>query len=298
MEGCFLTRLSLSAGLLSAVTRHWPFANGSGRLIDRLGRRINLGAGLRECQVTGGFAMQVLADDHIGRHLILSGQFDRSTMQVLLAFAEAGDHGIDVGANIGYLSCLLLHHRPRSRVLCIEPQPDIAALLRHNLAQFAAGRWSVLEAGLSDAESEGRMHVSAANRGAGALVAQGQEANLTVPLLPAAQVFGELTRLDIMKMDIEGHEETVFRSAAQAITRLQPKAILFEDQLGKAGPAGPIGRQLADCGYRVYGISKQLLATRLVLLDTVTPLAFNDYLALSRSRDLPQHALRRFGVQP
>jgi FkbM family methyltransferase len=289
---------SLSAATLSAVTRLWPFANGSGRLIDRLGKGVDLGTGLRECTVKGGFAMQVLADDHIGRHLILSGQFDRSTMQVLLAFAEAGDRCIDVGANIGYLACLMLHHRPRSRVLCIEPQPDIAAMLRHNLAQVSASRWSVLEAGLSDAEGDGHMQVSAANRGAGALVQQGQEANLTIPLVPAARVFGELAQLDVMKMDIEGHEETVFRSAAEAIARLQPKAILFEDQLGKSGPGGPIGMLLSDCGYRVYGVHKQLLATRLVLLDPATPLAFNDYLALSRRRDLPQRALRKFGVQP
>lgn len=284
--------------LLRFVSRNWPFENGAGRIIDRFGAGIDLGAGERICRTRDGFEMSVLADDLIGRHLILSGNFDRAMLGVLLDFSQPNDRCIDIGANIGYVSCLMLQTIPGSHVLAIEPQPSIVHLTERNLARFPSERWTLLKAGLSDSESEGRLKLDAVNRGASRLVTGGTESEgtVSVPLLPAAKVLGELETIDLIKMDIEGHEEAVFRSARDILDARQPRAILFEDQLGKAGPDGSIGNVLDAIGYRLYGIEKHLARTVLRNVTGENAGHFNDFIALSTRRTLPQPARARYGV--
>lgn len=287
----------MSASLVKLVSRHWPFANGSGRFIDRFGASVDLGSGERVCTTTDGFQMSVLADDLIGKHLLLSGRFDRSMLGVLLDFGLPGDSCVDIGANIGYVSCLMLQMIPNSRVLSIEPQPAITGLLRQNLGRFPAERWTLVEAGLSDSESEGLLQLDAANRGGSRLVTEADASTVAVPLLPADAVLGKLDAIDLVKIDVEGHEDAVFRSARTVFAARQPRAILFEEQKGQAGPGGPIGGLLADIGYKVHGISKTLTSTSLTPATDANAHDFNDFLAVSTRRDdIPPATRRKYGL--
>ena len=280
--------------LIESLARHWPFANGQGRIVDRLGGGVDLGSGERCVRTADGFAMQVLTDDHIGRHLILSGQFDRAGADVLADFGRPGDAIADVGANIGYVACLLLAKLPGSHVTCVEPQPEVAALLARNLEQFGKGRSRILRAALSDREGEGALAVDRANRGASALADSG----LAIPLRRAAAFFGAMDRLDLLKMDIEGGEATVFADSTESLEALQPRAILYEDNRRLSGPGQPIGALLAGIGYRLYGLDKRLTRTALTPVTRENAGAFHDVLALSTRRELPQAACRKYAVAP
>lgn len=283
----------MKRALLSAAVRHWPFANGAGRLMDKLGHSVDLGTGERLVRTSDGFDLTVLADDLIGRAILMSGAFDRSIVRTLLDFSAEGDQVLDVGANIGYVSGMVLRHVPQSHVIAVEPQPDIADLLQRNLMQFGQSRFSVIRAALSDEPGELALHVNHANRGASKIVSAHDENSITVPVFSAARVLSELERLDLMKMDIEGHEEPVFRGAMPELERLQPRAIVFEEQHGKASPEGPIGRILVEIGYRLFGIQKKLLSTALVPVTSGNVRGFNDFIAVSSRRPTPSAGLAR-----
>jgi FkbM family methyltransferase len=269
-----------AAGMIGWIARHWPFENGAGRVVDRFGAGIACGSGIRTAATRDGFTMEVMAGDLIGRHLLITGQFDRSLFEVLLRCGARGDRILDVGGNIGYASCLALKHIPESSVIAIEPQAEVAALLRSNLAQFGAGRWRVEQVALSDQDGEGHMTVYDDNRGGSALAESGVE----VRLVNADTFMATLDALDLIKVDIEGHEETFFRAARLQITRLQPRAILFEDTAHQPGPEGWIDEILNAAGYDIYGVRKALMTTRLVPVDPANRLDFHDYLAVSRAR--------------
>lgn len=280
--------------VVGLIARHWPFANGGGRFIDRFAGGVDLGQGQRRCRTREGFEIDVFADDHIGRHLLLSGAFDSSPINLLMDFGMAGDCCLDVGANIGYVSCLMLQRIRDSYVYCVEPQPGIASLLEGNLSRFPRERWTVLQAALSDAEGEGHLELDVINRGASTIVTEPSRKTVSVPLVPASQVLSAFTSLDLVKMDIEGHEETVFHSARGELERLQPRAILYEDKEGKSAPGGPIASMLVDIGYRVYGVEKSLLSTRMAVVTGDSANSFNDFIAVSDRRDLPASARRRY----
>lgn len=266
--------------MIGWVARHWPFANGAGRLVDRLGRDVDCGHGIRVARTRDGFPMTVMAGDLIGRHLLITGRFDRSLFEILLRAACPGDHLLDVGANIGYVSCLVLNQVRGASVTAIEPQPDVANLLRDNVAQFGAGRAHVDEIALSDRAGEGHMTIQTGNRGGSAL----SDAGTTVRLVDAGAYLAAMDRVDLIKVDIEGHEETFFRAAAVQLVRLCPRAILFEDTAHAPGADGWIDEILSKAGYDVYGVRKSLLSTRLVPVDAGNRSRFHDYLAVSRAR--------------
>lgn len=98
-----------------------------------------------------------------------------------------------------------------SRVLAVEPQAEVGALLRHNLAQFPQDRWTLLAAALSDCDGEDMLQANRANRGGAWLARQWQgaqgELQAAIELADAGRALGVLHRLDLVKIDIEGHEE-------------------------------------------------------------------------------------------
>jgi hypothetical protein len=152
----------------------------------------------------------------------------------------------------------------------------------------------LLQAALSDATTEGFLSLDSRNRGASRLVSEGSDTTVAVPMLPANQVLEQLDRLDIIKMDIEGHEETVFRSGLAELKRLQPRAILFEDQKGLASNNGSIGQILQQAGYRVFGIRKRLFGTKLERVTPENAKSFNDFMAVSNSKKLPLKAIEKY----
>ncbi len=286
--------MTIRNGLVRFAARNWPFPNGSGRFIEMFGKGIEYGENIQTFHTTDGFDIDVLPGDLIGRHIAISGLFDRGPIAALLDFCEPGDHFADIGANIGYVACVLLQRVPGSKILCIEPQPEVVPILRGNLSRFPADRWTLLQAALSDAETEGFLSLNSRNRGASRLVTEQSETTVAVPMLPAHQVLGGLDRLDIIKMDIEGHEETVFRSGVGELKRLQPRAILFEDQKGLSTNEGPIGQLLAQAGYRVFGIRKGLFGTSFERVTSENSKSFNDFMAVSTSRKLPPKAVAKY----
>jgi FkbM family methyltransferase len=253
--------------LAPMISRYWPFANGSGRVLDKFARDIDLGSGPRSAFTSDGFDLTVLADDLIGRHILMSGKFDRSVVQVLLDLAEPGDVLLDIGANIGYVSACFLANVPDSQVICVEPQPGIVDLLRGNLDPSRA---QIHEVGLSDQDGTLRFAINPHNRGGSRISPNGDH---SIPVRNASSFLSELPRVDLIKIDVEGHEEPIFRSIASELKRLRPRAILFEDQNG-----GAISRLLD--GYQTFGIRKRLFRTELVPL----PADCNDYVAVAKSR--------------
>lgn len=259
--------------LAAFASRYWPFANGSGRILDRFGRHIDLGSGERLARTSDDFDIHVRADDLIGRHILLSGKFDRSVVQILLDAARAGDVMVDIGANVGYVSACFLKLVERSSVVCVEPQPGIVELLEKNMQPFGT-RAQVHRVALSDREADLRFRIDETNRGASKICDDG---DLLVPAINAALFFAKLERVDLIKIDVEGHEEPIFRAIGPQLERLKPRAILFEDQSTEAG--GVIGDLLKARGYAIFGIEKRLTRTSLAPVNSPADCRFNDYIA-------------------
>src|SRR6185437_3525036 len=263
------------------LLRSWPFPRGAGRIIDRWFNDLCFTAETAKVRTTDNFSMTVMPNDLIGKHIYLTGEFDRSTAEVLLGLARPGDTLLDIAANIGYVSCCFLKNIPRSSVIAVDPQPEITSLLRQNLFQFGYGRSTIFEVGLSDKDHSGWQEICSANRGASKIVSDQNASSVEIKIWSAKTFFRELgdRNIDLVKIDVEGHEEAVLRACKHELQRLRPRAIVFEDHTRSAAPEGVIGKILTEIGYGVSSIQKRLTRLDFIPVKTAADCNSVDYLA-------------------
>lgn len=264
------------------LLRSWPFPRGSGRIIDHYFSHLAFDAEVAAVRTTDGFTINVLPNEHIGRHIYLTGEFDRSTVEVLLKHSEPGAVLLDIGANIGYVSACFLQNVARSKVIAIEPQPKIVDLLQSNLEPFGNERYKVFPVALSDRDASGWLEICDLNRGASKIVDERNSHSVMVELWSTGRLFASLQgeKIDIVKIDVEGHEATVLKACETHFRQVRPRAILFEDHTQSAAPDGPIGQIFERIGYRVFGVKKHLTRLEFVSITTARDCAYNDYLAV------------------
>ena len=217
----------------------------------------------------GLFTVAVSADDTgIGLEVLGTGVWEPEVCAFLTRTLKPGMTVADVGANVGFhaLHAAVLVGE-EGRVIAVEPDRRNAALLRlavrlnHGLAPV-----SVVEAALADADGELLLSDlgNAANSGARfthpdravleALVHGAEPRFRKVPAMRWDSRFGE-TRLDFVKLDVEGYEPRVVAGMEKALRRDRP-VVLSElapanlRQLGGVEPAAYLG-WFEERGYRI-----------------------------------------------
>lgn len=115
---------------------------------------------------------------------------------------------IDAGAYIGDTAAYFLSRFARLHVVALEPNPPSHALARRNLEPYG-DRATLLACGLSGSGEP--MRVDGRETGASLAPSEDGIPCTTVPAL--LDRFG-IARLDILKLDVEGAEESIFREAA------------------------------------------------------------------------------------
>lgn len=189
-----------------------------------------------------GVPITVLPDDYIGTRVVQSGFYDLCVSEALLRLSDPGDRVVDVGANVGAMTAVLARAvGPTGHVLCYEPQPDIARVLRRN-----AMRWSS-EPDLAQVEVR-----ELAVGEAPAVLSFGQprfshdcsDARLTpagsddVVLYDVSVVAldEEVDAAEIVKLDVEDAEAAFLRGASRLLGTGAIRDLVFEDfEVDEAG---------------------------------------------------------------
>ena len=183
--------------------------------------------------------------------------FDRDEFALLQRRLKPGGVFVDIGANAGIYS--FWAHRcmqGRGRILAVEPDPEMRRRLVFNAATNGLSDIDVCPVALSDHEGTAELQVNPRQRGQNTLDvgeaqrAGGERQSLTVPLttlLALLQAKG-VDHVDVLKIDIEGHEPPVLRHfLTHAPESMWPAAVIseFKDQT-----AGDILDLLAARGYQ------------------------------------------------
>jgi FkbM family methyltransferase len=216
---------------------------------------------------TGGLVLHRTGDlvhvpsplDVRGRHALLHPP---QVHPAVLGFLQPGSVVIDVGANLGEWTVPLARKvGPTGRVLAIEPAPRSAAALESTLAANALRhaeivRWAI--GGYDGVTQFAVPIVTSARTDTGtariAPACAGHDA-LQIPLRSLDSLAAEydLARLDLIKIDVEGHERRVLDGAAAILDRHRP-VLVIETGHEADGDRISIHDRLARLGYRMLGI--------------------------------------------
>jgi len=232
--------------------------------------------GLQELQMPWGVPLTLHTDEQIGRCVVRRGVFDLAVSETLYRLADPGELAVDVGANVGHMASIFARRLgPAGRVLAFEPHPDIAGVLRQNVARWAAdpalAPVDVHELALSDAAGHATLAMKPAfrgNMGSASLAVDAEGLAAAADLRDVAvdrldDVIGGRT-VGVMKVDVEGHELQVFRGAEALLARHGVRDVVFEEF---ETPPTPVTELLTSHGYTIFSLDQALLG------PTIGPLA-------------------------
>ena len=172
-----------------------------------------------------GFSLYVRQDDkEVGASLAEAGQYEPHVTAELKPLLRDDFVFVDVGANIGYFTILAASLMKTGKVIAFEPNRDNCTLIRMSLDANRLGNVTLHPFAVSDTEAEFALDVSGSN---GALREPSSTGDLIVRSVVFDDCVSEESRVDIIKMDIEGFEGRALRGMTQTIARHRP--VLFSE---------------------------------------------------------------------
>ncbi len=221
----------------------------------------------------------------IGIHLLTLGRWEPQYMSLFARLLRPGDTVLDLGANHGvYALKAALLVGPTGRVHAFEPNPRLARLVDMSLRMNGFAPWAQLhQVAASDQEGTARLFFTDTYSGGGSLGGAVGQSDATgaskhgvdCRLVPLDTLFTDpAMRVDVIKMDVEGHEGPALRGMRNLLARSPDVRIMMEygPQMMKAsGMAAP-----EVCGF-LDGLG--LSAWTIDNAGAITPIAWSDLAA-------------------
>jgi len=184
----------------------------------------------------------------------------------IMTMTKAGQTVVDVGANIGVYTHGFLSRG--ANVIAIEPQHEGAELIRAFYAKgfprsSMRGSLEVHEEALGDSESRAVLHVPLKN-------GKRDDESASLEAIPGADTIDievrvrpldsyGLDNVQIIKMDVEGHEGAALRGAAGTIRRWKPAILVEVEQRHHTDPVGDVFAEIQDIagsGYQIFFLDR------------------------------------------
>jgi FkbM family methyltransferase len=188
-------------------------------------------------RVRGGFTMLLDPRDLVPLILLRSGEWQPEVWESLSAALPKGGVFLDVGAHIGTFTLKASREvGAEGKVVAFEPNPETAALLRDNMAANQLTNVVVEQIACTDKDQQLTLYAAPVmNTGASSLSASNAAYSDSAAPRPF-QVRGRpiddvvrelnLSRVDAIKIDVEGAELQVLQGAVETLKRFHPKIVL------------------------------------------------------------------------
>jgi FkbM family methyltransferase len=206
-----------------------------------------------------GLTLELDLRDNLQRTLYFTGAYEPGVLRFLTDESRAGDGVLDAGAHVGVHALALARHlRERGgRVIAFEPAPDSFAKLTRAAALNEVDVTAV-QAAL--ARAPGRFELFAkpgygvADAGVRSRDATGERvATVQAVRFDDWAAAAGLSRLDLVKLDVEGDELRALQGMERSLRELRPRALVVEARTDTGAP-GEVAAFLECAGYRPTGI--------------------------------------------
>lgn len=208
---------------------------------------------------------------------------------------------LDVGAYVGQYSLLasrLVHES--GAVIAVEPTPSVFAQLKRNIKLNQCRNVTAIHAAISATSGTGTLYFYSGSSDQNSLRPLDAEcsASVEVTLMSLDQIVSEsgLSRVDLIKIDVEGNELYALRGGAETIRRYRPCLVLeisrHQRTYGYTGAA--LKAVLDGFGYDVFKIDPEGLIPYVPVDDEINQgISHFNIIAVPSGVDLPVHGRSR-----
>lgn len=180
--------------------------------------------------------------------------------KIIFSYLKDNSVYVDVGANNGYFYALQIAQKIKgAKLYCFEPDPYILPHLKNNIrANSFDHQIKLIEKGVSDQDSEFYLRKGL---GASGYLVKDKPDNLElyhrVQTMCLDQFFetGDVSKIDLIKVDIEGGEYRFLNGAKKILETYQPVLLieLRDELLKRSGTSfDDVSTMLFDMGYTLY----------------------------------------------
>jgi len=247
---------------------HWPFARGVA-LPSRF-KSIVRPTAPAWFTIAPSVTMLLDPEDYVSAEIIRTGEWEPESWNAIAKHLSAGSVFVDVGAHIGYYSLKAAPVvGPGGHVIAVEPNPPTIRELEDNIrASGASAIISVQPVACSDTEATLDLFAAPRrNTGQSSLSKSnasqtGQDvATYHVRARPLDDIIHDtgVSRVDVVKIDVEGAEMLVLKGSVNTLARYHPMVIveLIDAQLRSMGSSEAEVRAFMQAhGYAVRGTYK------------------------------------------
>ncbi len=183
-----------------------------------------------------------------------TGEYEAKSMEYCKSFLKPGMTFVDVGANVGLFTLTAARQvGPTGKVFSFEPDGGNCGLLKKNIGQNHYANVTAVQKAVTDRSGQCTLFQSGFNTGDHRTYhVSDDRKQVTIECVSLDDYFPAGTKIDMIKMDIEGSEETALKGMERIINEQRPQLIIecWPSMLKKAGTnPHQMFKSIEDRGY-------------------------------------------------
>ena len=216
--------------LVNVYTRNFSFPNRGLKYFLKAANSLGIANRTYKKKLHANFYMLLNPTEHIQQQLFWYGYYEKELGEVFNKIVKPGDVFLDLGANIGYFSLLVASNWPSVKVFSFEP---LAALFQHmndNVRLNNIKNISTVNAAVGETNEEKELFVSGPDNLGMSSFHQpgnysGKKERVKVVAIDDWLKTSGLSKIDIIKLDIEGSELAALKGMREVLQRQKPVLI-------------------------------------------------------------------------
>jgi len=209
------------------------------------------------------FQLYIRPNDYfIGAAIAREKQYEPAVTAAIKQHLQPGQVFVDVGANIGYFTCLAAAIvGTKGHVFAFEPNPDNVQLIRKSIAANSFENVSLFPVAVAESDQELKLDAGAASSNAriidfSADAVPGLNTPILVKAVTLDATLAGVHKIDLVKLDIEGAEPRAWAGMRQLVKKHRP-GLLFEFspeliRVTSHTPPEALLDSILEAGYQLY----------------------------------------------
>ncbi len=231
--------------------------------------------------------------------IISGGIWEPENLSVLYSFVTDNTVFLDIGANIGYFSIAIGNRlKGGGKVFAIEPHPILTKLIERSVQlNGLEAVVKIYQCAVSDQQGTLDLFYPDDHLGKGSFIRNANEQGqcLSVPSHRLDDLLSKDLVVDLIKIDVEGHELNVLRGMQEVLKRSPKAKVLFEKLESSTAETNEIGRLFREHGLSLYGVGPHAL---LFPLDITSYQAWIGYVLAAPHYLIDRYLRTGFSVYP
>jgi FkbM family methyltransferase len=217
--------------LLNVYTRNFSFPYRGLKYFLKAAKSLGIANKTYKKRLHNNFFMLLNPTEHIQQQLFWYGYYEKELGDLLKKLIKPDQLFIDIGANLGYFSLLVATSSPSVKVISFEPVDDLFRKINENISVNNVKNIVPIHAAVGEKDEEKELFISAADNSGMSSFQEpenysGAKEKVKVVTLDDWIKTSRVSKVDIIKLDIEGSELAALNGMKEVLQNFKPLVIV------------------------------------------------------------------------